>query len=308
MKKIGTSDLEVSQLCLGGNTFGWTASAEESFAVLDKFVEAGGNIVDSADMYSVWKPGNTGGESETILGEWMKKRGNRSRMMIATKVGMFSARSGLSAANIKVAAEESLQRLQSDYIDLYYAHTDDPKTPLEETLQAFNELVKAGKVRHIAASNYNQDRLAEALRISKTQGWASYVALQPHFNLLEQDNFPERYRAFCICEGVGVLPYYGLARGFLTGKYRPRAQVESARASHVEKYTNDRGWATLAKLEEIAANHKTTMAAVALAWLRQQESIVAPIASARVVSQLEDLLPTPMLSGQELADLTKVGA
>jgi aryl-alcohol dehydrogenase (NADP+) len=300
--------LEVSALCLGGNTFGWTASVEESFAVLDKFVAAGGNIVDTADVYSVWKPGNAGGESETILGAWMKKRGNRSRIMIATKVGFFPARPGLSAANIKVAVEESLQRLQSDYIDLYYAHTDDSKTPLEETLEAFNELVLAGKVRYIAASNYKQDRLAEALRISKANGWASYVAFQPHFNLLEQGNFPEGYRAFCASERVGVLPYYGLACGFLTGKYRPGVQVESARAAGVQKYTNDRGWAALTKLEEIAAGHKTTMAAVALAWLRQQESIVAPIASARVVSQLEDLLPTPILSGQELADLTRVGA
>ena len=307
MKKIGTSDLEVSPLCLGGNTFGWTASSEESFAVLDRFVEAGGNIVDTADVYSVWKPGNTGGESETVLGEWMKKRGNRSRMMIATKVGLFPARLGLSAANIRVAVEESLKRLQSDYIDLYYAHADDPKTPLEETLKAFDELVKAGKVRHIAASNYSQDRLAEALCVSKAHGWASYVALQPHFNLLEQSNFPEGYRAFCIREGVGVLPYYSLASGFLTGKYRPGVQVESARTAGARKYANDRGWATLAKLEEIAAGHKTKMAAIALAWLRQQESIVAPIASARVVNQLEDLLPTPILSGQELADLTKVG-
>jgi aryl-alcohol dehydrogenase (NADP+) len=308
MKKIGTSNLEVSELCLGGNTFGWTASAEESFAVLDRFVEAGGNIVDTADVYSRWKPGNVGGESETILGAWMKKRGNRSRIMIATKVGFSPARPGLSAANIKAAMEESLQRLQSDYIDLYYAHTDDPNTPLEETLETFNELVLAGKVRYIGASNYNQDRLAEALRISKALGWASYVAFQPHFNLLEQGNFPEGYRAFCVREEVGVLPYYGLASGFLTGKYRPGAQVASARSAGVQKYANDRGWATLTKLEEIAAGHKTTMAAVALAWLRQQESIVAPIASARVVNQLEDLLPTPMLSGQELADLTKAAA
>jgi aryl-alcohol dehydrogenase-like predicted oxidoreductase len=308
MKRIGTSDLEISPLCLGGNPFGWTASAEESFAVLDRFVEAGGNIVDTADVYSVWKPGNRGGESETIIGEWMKKRGNRSRIMIATKVGFLPARPGLSTANIRAAVEESLQRLQSDYIDLYYAHTDDLKTPLEETLGTFNELVLAGKVRYIAASNYSQERLAEALRVSKGHGWASYVALQPHFNLLEQGNFPEGYRSFCARERIGVLPYYSLASGFLTGKYCPGTQVKSARAAGVQKYATDRGWAAVAKLQEIAVNHKTTMAAVALAWLRQQESIVAPIASARVVSQLEDSLPTPMLSGQELADLTKAGA
>lgn len=307
MKKIGTSDLEVSPLCLGGNTFGWTATAEESFAVLDKFVAEGGNIVDTADVYSVWKPGNKGGESETIIGQWLKKRRNRSRIMIATKVGFSPARPGLSAANIKVAVDESLKRLQSDHIDLYYAHTDDPNTQLEETLEAFHKLVLAGKVRYIGASNYTQDRLAEALRISKADGLSSYVAFQPHFNLLEQGNFPEEYRAFCVREGIGVLPYYGLAAGFLTGKYRPGVQVESARSAGVQKYANDRGWATLAKLREIAEGHKTTMAAIALAWLRQQESIVAPIASARVVDQLADLLPTPILSGQELADLNKAG-
>jgi aryl-alcohol dehydrogenase-like predicted oxidoreductase len=229
-------------------------------------------------------------------------------MIIATKVAMLDTRKGLSASNIAAALDDSLARLGTDYIDLYYAHQDDQETPLVETLGAFDAAVNAGKVRALGASNYSQERLQEALNISKESGFASYVALQTWFNLLDQDKLPTSYRSFCIANNIGVLPFYGVARGFLTGKYRPGLTVESVRASGVESYSNDRGWNTLAKLEEIGKVHGAPIASVALAWLRAQESIVAPIASARIASQLDDLLPTPQLTDQELAALTKVGA
>ena len=308
MKNIGSSELAVSSLCLGGNPFGWGASIEESFEVLDKYVAAGGNFIDTADVYSQWKPGNVGGESESIIGAWMKARKNRDQMIIATKVAMLDTRKGLSAGNIAAALDDSLARLGTDYIDLYYAHQDDLETPLLETLGEFDEAVKSGKVRALGASNYTQERLQEALNISKANGLASYVALQTWFNLLDQDKLPTSYRSFCAENNIGVLPFYGVARGFLTGKYRPGITVESVRASGVEGYANDRGWNTLAMLEEIGKAHHAPIASVALAWLRAQESIVAPIASARIASQLDDLLPTPQLTSQELAALTKVGA
>ena len=308
MKNIGSSDLVVSSLCLGGNPFGWGATKEESFEVLDKYVAAGGNFIDTADLYSQWKPGNVGGESETIIGSWMKSRKNRDHMVIATKVAMLDTRKGLSASNIAGALDDSLARLGTDYIDLYYAHQDDQETPLVETLGAFDAAVNVGKVRALGASNYSQERLQEALNISKESGFAPYVALQTWFNLLDQDKLPTSYRSFCVANNIGVLPFYGVARGFLTGKYRAGITVESVRASGVESYSNERGWNTLAKLEEIGKAHGAPIASVALAWLRAQESIVAPIASARIASQLDDLLPTPQLTDQELLSLTKVGA
>ena len=308
MKNIGSSDLVVSSLCLGGNPFGWGATKEESFEVLDRYVAAGGNFIDTADVYSQWKPGNVGGESETIIGSWMKSRKNRDHMVIATKVAMLDTRKGLSASNIAGALDDSLARLGTDYIDLYYAHQDDQETPLVETLGAFDAAVNVGKVRALGASNYSQERLQEALNISKESGFAPYVALQTWFNLLDQDKLPTSYRSFCVANNIGVLPFYGVARGFLTGKYRAGITVESVRASGVESYSNERGWNTLAKLEEIGKAHGAPIASVALAWLRAQESIVAPIASARIASQLDDLLPTPQLTDQELLSLTKVGA
>ena len=308
MKNIGSSDLVVSSLCLGGNPFGWGATKEESFEVLDRYVAAGGNFIDTADVYSQWKPGNVGGESETIIGSWMKSRKNRDHMVIATKVAMLDTRKGLSESNIAAALDDSLARLGTDYIDLYYAHQDDQETPLVETLGAFDAAVNVGKVRALGASNYSQERLQEALNISKESGFAPYVALQTWFNLLDQDKLPTSYRSFCVANNIGVLPFYGVARGFLTGKYRPGITVESVRASGVESYANDRGWSTLDKLEEIGKAHGAPIASIALAWLRAQESIVAPIASARIASQLDDLLPTPQLTHQELLSLTKVGA
>jgi aryl-alcohol dehydrogenase-like predicted oxidoreductase len=291
MAKISTTDLDVFPLALGGNVFGWTADEQQSFAVLDAYAAAGGNFIDTADMYSEWGPGNSGGESETIIGRWMKARGNRDRMIIATKVGKFSRLSGLSAKTIQVAAEQSLERLQTDRIDLYYAHADDPQTPLEETLEAFDGLVRGGKVRHLAASNYSASRLAEALEVSKRRGLARYVALQPHYNLMERDEYEGALADVVQREGLSAIPYFALAKGFLTGKYRPGGpEVKSARAEGARAYLDERGLRVLAALDEIAAAHHTTQAAVALAWLLAQPTVVAPIASARNPAQLAEIL------------------
>jgi aryl-alcohol dehydrogenase-like predicted oxidoreductase len=307
MAKIGTTDLDVFPLALGGNVFGWTATQEESFAVLDAYAAAGGNFIDTADMYSAWAPGNSGGESETIIGRWMKARGNRDRMIIGTKVGMLEPLSGLSANTIPVAAEGSLGRLQTDRIDLYYAHKDDPKTPLEETLGAFDTLVREGKVRYIAASNYTATRLAEALDVSKRRGFACFVALQPHYNLVERKEYEGELAEVVRREGLSAIPYFALAKGFLTGKYRPGApEVKSARAAGASAYLNERGLKVLAALDEVAGAHHTTVAAVALAWLVAQPTVVAPIASARTTTQLADILPFVelRLSKEELRKLS----
>jgi aryl-alcohol dehydrogenase-like predicted oxidoreductase len=291
MAKIGSSDLDVSRLCLGGNVFGWTADRDTSFAVLDDFVEAGGNFIDTSDSY-MWRiPGNSGGESETIIGEWTAARGNRDRVVIATKVSSLPARPGLSAANIAAAVEDSLRRLRTDRIDLYYAHRDDPDVAQEETLDAFDALVRAGKVRALGASNFSAARLRSALEISARDGLASYVALQPHYNLLERAEFETELAPVLAAEGLSCLPYYGLAKGFLTGKYRPGTEIDSVRADGARAYLDDRGLRTLAVLDEIAAGHRVPAAAVALAWLADQQTVAAPIASARTREQLADLLP-----------------
>jgi aryl-alcohol dehydrogenase-like predicted oxidoreductase len=287
MAKISTTDLDVFPLALGGNVFGWTANQEESFAVLDAYAAAGGNFIDTADMYSAWAPGNSGGESETIIGRWMKARGNRDRMIIGTKVGMLEPLSGLSANTIPVAAEQSLGRLQTDRIDLYYAHKDDPKTPLEETLGAFDALVREGKVRYIAASNYTAPRLAEALDVSKRRGFARFVALQPHYNLVERKEYEGELAEVVRREGLSAIPYFALAKGFLTGKYRPGIpEVKSARAAGASAYLNERGLKVLAALDEVAGAHHTTVAAVALAWLvrnrpwwRRSQALARPCSS-----------------------------
>lgn len=307
MAKISTTDLDVFPLALGGNVFGWTANQEESFAVLDAYAAAGGNFIDTADLYSAWAPGNSGGESETIIGRWMKARGNRDRMIIGTKVGMLEPLSGLSAKTIPVAAEQSLGRLQTDRIDLYYAHKDDPKTPLEETLGAFDTLVREGKVRYIAASNYTAPRLAEALDVSKRRGFARFVALQPHYNLVERKEYEGELAEVVRREGLSAIPYFALAKGFLTGKYRPGTpEVKSARAASASAYLNERGLKVLAALDEVAGAHHTTVAAVALAWLVAQPTVVAPIASARTTAQLADILPFVelRLSKEELRKLS----
>jgi aryl-alcohol dehydrogenase-like predicted oxidoreductase len=291
MTQIGHTDLKVFPLCLGGNVFGWTASEGQSMAVLDAYHAAGGNFIDTADAYSAWVPGHVGGESETIIGRWMAARGTRDRMVIATKVGVAPGLKGLSATTIRAAAAASLRRLGTDRIDLYYAHKDDPETPLEESLRAFDALVREGMVRYIAASNYEAPRLAEALAISKREGLCRYVALQPHYNLMNRRDYEGGLRDLCVREGLACLPYYALARGFLTGKYRPGAQVESPRAAAATAYLDERGLHVLSALDDIAAAHHTTVAAVSLAWLVAQPTIVAPIASARTVEQLSELLP-----------------
>ena len=307
MAKISTTDLDVFPLALGGNVFGWTANQEESFAVLDAYAAAGGNFIDTADMYSAWAPGNSGGESETIIGRWMKARGNRDRMIIGTKVGMLESLAGLSANTIPLATERSLGRLQTDRIDLYYAHKDDLKTPLEETLGAFDTLVREGKVRYIAASNYTAPRLAEALDVSKRGGFARFVALQPHYNLVERKEYEGELAEVVRREGLSAIPYFALAKGFLTGKYRPGTpEVKSARAAGASAYLNERGLKVLAALDEVAGAHHTTVAAVALAWLVAQPTVVAPIASARTTAQLADILPFVelRLSKEELRKLS----
>jgi aryl-alcohol dehydrogenase-like predicted oxidoreductase len=296
MAKIGSSDLDVSRLCLGANVFGWTADRDASFAVLDAFVEAGGNFLDTADSY-MWRiPGNSGGESETIIGEWLADRGHRDRMVIATKVGSLPSRRGLSRATITAAAEDSLRRLRTDRIDLYYAHVDDPEVEQRETLDAFDALVRAGKVRALGASNVSATRLRSALEISARDGLAAYVALQPHYNLLERAEFETELAPVLAAEGLACVPYYGLAKGFLTGKYRPGTAVnspgvDSPRAQGARAYLDDRGLRALAVLDEIAAGHEVPVAAVALAWLADQPTVAAPIASARTPGQLADLLP-----------------
>jgi aryl-alcohol dehydrogenase (NADP+) len=291
VRRIPNTTLDVFPLCLGGNVFGWTADERQSFDVLDAYAAAGGNFIDTADGYSAWVPGHAGGESETIIGRWMAARGTRDRMVVATKVGMAPALKGLSSATIRTGAEASLRRLATDRIDLYYAHKDDPDTPLAETLRAFDALVREGKVRYVAASNYTAPRLAEALAISRGEGLVRYVALQPHYNLVHRSDYEDELRDLCVREQVACLPYYALAKGFLTGKYRPGAEVDSPRAAGARAYLDARGLRLLAILDEIAAAHHTTVAAVSLAWLVAQPTVAAAIASARAVEQLADLLP-----------------
>jgi aryl-alcohol dehydrogenase-like predicted oxidoreductase len=301
MIKLSNTDLTIYPLCLGGNVFGYSADKENSEAVLSFYADNGGNFIDTADMYSQWAPGHIGGESETIIGNWMKKRGNRSQMVVATKVSKLDTRPGLKAENIVAACDDSLRRLQTDYIDLYYAHQDDPNTPIEETLSTFDSLIKSGKVRYIAASNFTAARLQESLDISKKLGLASYVACQDQYNLMDRD-FEKTLRDTVDKNGLSEIPFYGLARGFLSGKYRPGVKVESIRATGVSNsYANERGWAMLEKLDQIAQGRQTTVSAIALAWLRQQKTVSAPIASATKLEQIKELMPVIELGESELA-------
>jgi aryl-alcohol dehydrogenase-like predicted oxidoreductase len=307
LRSLGRSDLQVFPLCLGGNVFGWTADETNSFAVLDEYTAAGGNFIDTADVYSTWVPGHSGGESESILGRWMKARGNRSQVVIATKAGGgFPNLPGLSAQTIRASAEASLRRLQVDVIDLYYAHRDDPKTDLHETMRAFDALVREGKVRYIAASNYSAPRLAEALAIASRDSLARFVALQPHYNLMHRSEYEGALADLCAREGLACVPYFALAKGFLTGKYRAGSDVDSPRAAGARAYLDDRGVRVLDTLTSIARTHDTTPAAVALAWLAAQPTVAAPIASARNGEQLRDLLPVASLtlSADEISALS----
>ncbi len=300
---LGKTDLQIHHLCLGGNVFGWSATAQESELVLDAYADAGGNFIDSADRYSEWLEGNVGGESETIIGDWMRSRGNRSEIIVATKVAKLTTRAGLAAANIAGAAEDSLRRLGTDYIDIYYAHHDDESVPLEESLTAFHKLVTSGKVRYIAASNYTAQRLAQALKISRDLGISEYLILQPHYNAIVRDEYESALLELAVKEEIAVLPYFALAAGFLTGKYQPGVEVESVRAEDMPEYMNERGWAILQALTDIAAQHNAPIPATALAWLRAQPGIAAPIASARTPEQLAQLLPIVELSPAQIAQV-----
>ena len=293
-KALGTTGLQVSPLCLGGNVFGWTADEATSFAVLDAFFDNGGNFIDTADVYSSWVPGNRGGESETLIGKWMKSRGARERVVIATKVGsQTELGKGLGREHIQRSVEASLRRLQVDVIDLYYAHYEDLDTPVEETMAAFDALVSAGKVRALGTSNHSPQRLTESLEVSRRNNLARYAVLQPHYNLVERKNFESSLRGICEREGLVVAPYFALASGFLTGKYRKdQPPPKSARAEGVLKqYGNARGWAVIDALDAVTRRHPgANFAQVALAWLAAQPTIVAPIASATSASQTQELL------------------
>jgi len=304
MIKLANTDLTIYPLCLGGNVFGYSADKDNSEAVLSFYADNGGNFIDTADMYSQWAPGHIGGESEAIIGNWMKKRGNRDQMIIATKVGKLDTKPGLSLSNIISACEDSLKRLGGDYIDIYYSHQDDLNTPIEQTLGAYDSLIKAGKVRYIAASNFTPERLQESLDISKELNLASYIASQDQYNLMERD-YENSLMPTLKSNGLSQIPFYGLARGFLTGKYRKGKTVESIRANGVNtSYANDRGWAMIDKLDQIAKDKNTSVAAVALAWLRAQETVSAPIASATKLEQIKEIMPIVELSNQELQTLT----
>jgi aryl-alcohol dehydrogenase-like predicted oxidoreductase len=292
-RKLGNSGIIVAPLALGGNVFGWTVDEARAFNILDAFVAAGFNLIDTADTYSRWVPGNKGGESETIIGEWLKRSGKRNRVIIATKVGseMGPNRKGLTKPYILRSVEDSLQRLQTDTIDLYQSHKDDPDTPLDETLEAYTQLIKQGKVRAIGASNYGAKRLSEAIRVSAQKGFAGYQCLQPRYNLYDRSEYETALEPICIEKGMGVITYYSLASGFLTGKYRSdKDRSKSIRGQGINIYLNDRGFRILEALDHVAKQYNTTPAGVSLAWLIARPGITAPIASATNVEQLNNLI------------------
>jgi len=297
-RKLGNSDLHVAPLAFGGNVFGWTIDEATSFKLLDKFVDEGFNLIDTADVYSRWADGNEGGESEIIIGKWLKQSGKRERVIIATKVGMEMGanKKGLKKDYIKRAVEDSLRRLQIDYIDLYQAHQDDAETPLEETLGAFAEVIEQGKVRVTGASNYTAARLAEALQISERQGLPRYESLQPLYNLYDRREFESELEPLCLEHNIGVINYYSLASGFLTGKYRSEADLsKSVRGQRVKEYLDERGVKILEALDEASKQHDSTPARIAIAWLMARESVSAPIASATSLEQLNDLIEATKL-------------
>ena len=297
-RRLGQSEIHTAPLCLGGNVFGWTLDEATSFRILDEFVAAGFDFIDTADVYSTWVPGHVGGESETIIGKWFRQRGNRSKVILATKVGwqMPPDGGGLSKAYIVRAVEDSLRRLQTDYIDLYQSHVDDADASLEETLGAFGELIRQGKVRAIGASNYSAARLTQALDLAQQHGLPRYDSLQPLYNLYDRSGYESELGPLCVARGVGAISYFSLASGFLSGKYRSEQDLAGrARAPRVEKYLNPRGMAILGALDDVAATHKSTQASVALAWLMGRPGVAAPIASATSSSQLAQLVAAASL-------------
>ncbi|MBK1884083.1 aldo/keto reductase [Luteolibacter pohnpeiensis] len=313
-RTLGKSNLHVYPLALGGNVFGWTIDQKASFPVLDAFLDLGFNFIDTANMYSTWVPGNRGGESETIIGEWFKTSGKRDKVVLATKVGMEmgDGSQGLKKYYIIQSVEDSLRRLQTDYIDLYQSHKDDESTPLDETLSAYDQLIKQGKVRVIGASNYSAARLKQALEVSSSSGLPSYVSLQPEYNLYDRAVFEDELEHVCLDHGIGVIGYYSLASGFLTGKYRSQDDLgKSARGGSIgQKYLNEKGFRILAALDEVSKAHGVSLAAVSLAWLIQRPAVTAPIASATSVEQLTELAKaaTLQLSADEVAKLDQASA
>ncbi|WP_329273667.1 aldo/keto reductase [Streptomyces sp. NBC_01451] len=311
LRKLGSSDLEVFPLALGGNVFGWTADETRSFEVLDAYAAAGGNFLDTADSYSSWAAGNKGGESETIIGNWLRARGNREDIVVATKVSQHPDHPGLSGTNIKAAADASLSRLGTDHIDLYFTHFDQPEVPVEEIIGALDELVTAGKVRYIAASNISPERLQDSLDFSDREGLAKYVAIQPHYNLVSRDTYEGPRRDIASRTGLAAVPYYALASGFLTGKYRAGTAVDSPRAQGAARHLeSERGQKVLAALDAVATARGAEVATVALAWLAGRPTVAAPIASARTVDQLPPLLAVAELelTEEETATLTAASA
>ena len=311
-RKLGKSGIEIAPIAFGGNVFGWTADEATSHRLLDAFVDAGFSFVDTADVYSRWAPGNKGGESEAVIGSWLRKdRSKRDRIVLATKCGMGLPSRALSRSNIVESVDASLKRLNTDRIDLFQSHKDDKDTPQEETLSTYAELVKAGKIRAIGASNFEAPRLAEAAKIAREKGLPRYESLQPHYNLMERGLFEGELENECLKEGIGVIPYYSLASGFLSGKYRTDADLgKSKRGAGVKKYLNDKGLAVLKALDAAAKKHNATNTQVALAWLMQRKSITAPIASATSVDQLKDLIAAPRieLDADSVAAIDKASA
>jgi aryl-alcohol dehydrogenase-like predicted oxidoreductase len=311
-RPLGKSSLSIAPLAFGGNVFGWSVDEKRSFELLDAFVDAGGNLIDTADVYSAWVPGNSGGESETIIGKWLKRSGKREQVVISTKVAKWAEQPGLSPVNIRQAVDGSLKRLQIDCIDLYQAHEDDASVPLVETLGAFARLIEAGKIRVIGASNYDAARFADALAVSKQHGLPRYESLQPEYNLVSRTGYEKELESLIRAENIGVISYYALASGFLSGKYRRAADLakSSARGGAVKKYLNPQGLQVLAALDAVAAAHHATPAQVALAWLIARPGLTAPIVSATSVEQLRELLGATslQLSHDEIAQLDLASA
>ena len=303
---IPATTLDVYPLCLGGNVFGWSANESQSQSVLDAFGALGGNFIDTADVYSDWGDGNVGGESETIIGNWIKARGNRHQYVIATKVAKLQTRLGLRPENVIAACNDSLKRLQTDHIDIYYSHHDDKDVPIAETLGAYQSLINEGKIRYIGASQHSGARLQEALDIAEKENLPKYICLQNQYNLMERNPFESEQQQVLKNNAISILPYLGLARGFLTGKYRPGITVDSVRASGVTDYQNEKGYAVVDALTQIADAHNSSISAVALAWLRSNPQVSTPIASARTVEQLEELMQVINLTHDEVALLNKI--
>lgn len=307
MITIAETDLVVHPLCLGSNIFGGNADELQSHAVMDAYADHGGNFIDTADVYNQWIQGHVGGESESIIGSWMSKRSNRQSIVIATKVSKLDRRPGLSASNIFAACEESLNRLQTDYIDLYYSHADDESISLDETLGAYAQLIAQGKVRYIAASNFTPARLRESIKYSEENNIPAYVAVQDLYNLVDRTSYEGEMSQTVADLGITNLPFYGIARGFLTGKYRPGVtEVDSMRAAGAREYATDKNYAVLSAMDDVAKNHNVSLAGIALAWLRAQPTVSAPIASARTVEQVHEIMQVVELSPEEVEALTAI--